>query len=405
MKRIWAGMTLCLAVALATPIVQADDLSKILEKAAKDNLKKQISPEGLKATMAPHDMNAEVYTVKTADGWTLVAHRYQPRAPKPGTMPVILCHGLSYNALFWDLDPSCSFADYLSRQGYDVWSVSLRGCGLSQKWVWKLDSAATNIVGGAVRRITAGKLAPTGYATVDPKFANWDLDDHINYDVPAFMHLVKHHTGAKEVAWVGHSMGGIIAIAHLTRYQNPGIGKLVTVGSQMTMPDGQLFIQFVTEMIKTRKGQLGGKFDKQLAMDTHKSMNNMFFNERHTKPEVYEALCTWANDVPSIGLLQQYMALAKTGELTDSKGQFNYTRNLANVKAPIFISCGEKDQLAPPVVQKYVYDNVGSQQKTLITFGKSSGLTMNPGHNDTLVGLTSQQQVYPVIERWLRTGK
>jgi len=49
-------------------------------------------------------------------------------------MPVILCHGLTYNALFWDLIPECSFAEYLSSQGFDVWAVSLRGSGLSQKW-------------------------------------------------------------------------------------------------------------------------------------------------------------------------------------------------------------------------------------------------------------------------------
>ena len=156
-------------------------------------------------------------------------------------MPIILCHGLTYNAVFWDLDPSVSLAEYLSSQGYDVWAVSLRGCGLSQKWVWKLDEAPELVVGGAVRRLTGGKIAPTGYATVDPKAANWTMDHHIAYDVPALVNLVRRQTGAPEVAWVGHSMGGIVAIACLARYENPGIGRLVTVGTQVTMPEGQEF--------------------------------------------------------------------------------------------------------------------------------------------------------------------
>ncbi len=48
---------------------------------------------------------------------------------------------------------------------------------------------------------------------------------------------MKRHTQAPEVAWVGHSMGGIIALCHLAKYRNPGIGRLVTVGSQVTMQD------------------------------------------------------------------------------------------------------------------------------------------------------------------------
>jgi pimeloyl-ACP methyl ester carboxylesterase len=260
----------------------------------------------------------------------------------------------------------------------------------------------TMVVGGVVRRVTGGKVAPTGYATVEPRYANWTLDDHVMYDVPALVGLVRHHTGAAQVAWVGHSMGGIVALCHLARYQNPGIGRLVTVGSQVTMPQGQLAVQFLQEMLVTRQGQLAGQIrGKELAEQTHRSVNNLFFNGRHVSPQVYEALTTYANDVPSIGLLQQYMALANRGELYDAQKQFNYTRALGNVRVPILISCGEADQLAPPPVQAYLHAHVGSQEKALVIFGRAQGFAADAGHNDSLVGLTSQPQVYPVIERWL----
>jgi pimeloyl-ACP methyl ester carboxylesterase len=407
MERHFLGAVAGLALLWTPPAVRADNFGKFLEKTGKELLKKQISPEKIQETTAPYQRNAEVHTIRTADGWVLVAHHYRSHGgTPPGALPVILCHGLSYHALFWDLDPSCSLAEYLSRQGYDVWSVSLRGCGLSQKWVWKADSAPTLVVGGAIRRLTGGKLAPTGYATVDPKFANFDLDDHVTYDLPALVHLVRQQTGAREVAWVGHSMGGIIALCHLSRYPNPGIGKLITVGSQLTMPQGQLFLEFCSEMLKTREQQLTGKLDQhQLALGTQKSIHNIFFNERHTKPEVYEALCTWANDVPSLGQLQQYVALARTGELWTAKKDFSYTRSLGNVQVPLLICAGAADQIAPPVVQKYLHDHVGSQDKKLVLFGRAHGFAADAGHNDALVGLTSRQQVYPVLEQWLRTGR
>ncbi len=349
----------------------------------------------------------EEVTVKTQDGWVLVAHRFRPTGqPRPGALPVILCHGLSYNAAFWNLDPSCSLVDYLTRAGYDVWVVDLRGSGESTKWVAKLNEAPEMMIGDAVRRLSNNKLTPTGYATIDPKFSNWTLDHHIAYDVPAFVRLVKRQTGAAEVTWIGHSMGGIVALGHLARHGNPGIGRLVTIGSQVTMPNGQLAIQFLREMIETRTQLLTGRLDPdQLAAETRTSVHNMFFNQRNVLPQVYEALGTWATDIPSMGVMQQYMTLGMGGELLDAGKQFNYARSLANITVPALITCGADDQFAPPQVQQYLYDNIGSTDKTLIVFGRAMGFTAESGHNDALVGLNSQAQIYPTIEAWLRGAR
>ncbi|MCS7015051.1 MAG: alpha/beta hydrolase [Gemmatales bacterium] len=385
----------------------SQDLDDLLERWGKNLLKKQFDETNVQRWQAPFERNAEIYTVRTADGWTLVAHRYRPRTPKPlAADPVILCHGLGYSALFWDLDPHCSLAEYLAQKGYDVWAVSLRGCGLSQKWVWKLDAAPTLLIGDLVRRATNNRIAPTGFATVDPKYANWTLDDHIAYDVSAFVYLVQHHTQAKNVTWIGHSMGGIIALGHLARYKNPGIARLVTVGSQMTMPPGQLPMQFFTEMLRVRERELAGKIvPEQLPQEVKTSVENMFFNENNIHPKVYQALTTWAKEVPSLGVIQQYLVLAKENELLDHKKQFNYAKALGQVQVPVLITCGAADQLAPPEVQRYLYQHLGSKQKTLLIFGKQQGFSIDAGHNDALVGLNSRKEVYPILERWVRTGK
>lgn len=397
-------------VLLASSQARAGDLGKFLEQAAGDRLREVVAPKNLQRTLtapfaapSPTAQRSEPFVVKTADGWSLVAHRYKPTGPpRAGALPVILCHGLTYNAQFWDLDPACSFAQYLSQLGFDVWAVNLRGSGLSHKWVWNLDNAPATLIGSAMRRLNPGNLGTTGFATLEPKYANWTMDHHIAYDVPAFVKLVRRHTGATEVAWVGHSMGGIVALGCLSRYQNPGIGRLVTVGSQVTMPEGQVAIRFLTEMLAKRQLQLAGQWNSKDVVDqTRTSVNNLFFNSRNVDPKIYEALTGWATDVPAIGLMQQYMLLANKGELVDAKGQFNYARAVGNVKVPIFISCGEQDSFAPPIVQRYLYDHVGSTDKTLFIFGRSQGLPIDAGHDDALVGLNSREQTYPVIARWL----
>ncbi|MGE3822514.1 MAG: alpha/beta hydrolase [Isosphaeraceae bacterium] len=446
-RNLAVGFTLALGLPflLASPNpAAAQDFGKLLERAAKETLREAIAPPGRPrnvptapgqpgapavpgAPAAPAGVTpsgsgsrladavlgtlgggaqrrSETYPVKTADGWTLVAHRYRPAtSPPPGSSPVILCHGLTYSAAFWDLDPSCSFAEYLAGQGFDVWAVSLRGSGLSQKWVWSVDDAPEALIGSALRRSTGGKLGgSTGYASVDPKYANWTMDDHIIHDVPAFVQLVRRQTGAAEVAWVGHSMGGIVALAHLARFQNPGIGKLVTVGSQMTMLDGQLPVQFMRELITTRQREVSGMLrGPELIAQSRTSVHNLFFNVRNVSQPVYDALGTWAMDLPSIGLMQQYLSMSERGELLDARKQYSYTRNLRNVTVPLLVTCGASDQFAPPQVQKEIVDRVGSTDKTLIIFGRAQGYAVDAGHNDALVGLNSRTQVFPVIARWL----
>lgn len=400
------------ALVSAPAVAQAQDFGKMLEKAARDSFNRAVSPENLERSVtkslersvAPKQSNKELIPIKTPDGWTLVAHHYRPASGRgrADAMPVILCHGLTYSASFWDLDPSVSFATYLADLGFDVWAVDLRGSGMSQKWVFRLESTPDVLIGGALRRVTQGAVAPTGYTTIDPKYADWNLDDHINYDVPTFVRLVRKVTGAPEVAWVGHSMGGIVALGHLARFQNPGIGRLVTVGSQVTMQDAQLVLPFLSEMLRTRQVQLmGNPQPADLAAATRTSVNNLFFNTSHVSGPIYQSLSMDRVDVPALGLMKQYLTLATEGELKDSSKQFNYAQSLGNVQVPVLITCGALDRFAPPAVQQDVYNRIGSTDKTLLVFGRARGFAADSGHDDALVGLTSKQQVFPTIARWL----
>jgi pimeloyl-ACP methyl ester carboxylesterase len=212
--------------------------------------------------------------------------------------------------------------------------------------------------------------------------------------------LVKDQTRATQLAWLGHSMGGNVMLAYLARYgQDAAIARLVTVGSQVTMPRGQLVGEFMIEYLRHRQMEVAGRRpDPQQLMQNTK---HLFFNERNADAGIVRALDTVAQDTPSTGVIMQYMDLSSSGKLHDAKKSTNYAAGLSNVRCPYLILGGSADQIAPPDAQAYLHTNVGSADRTLVILGRRSGFSVEYGHNDSLVSPAARQEVYPLIARWL----
>lgn len=406
-KRMLARAVLCLLLWIIADKLTAPAPAGEFEDRAKDVFrgmkKKFLSPNEYRPPARKAETSGvqyRYYVAETTDRWKIVLVRYwMPGRVAPARLPVILCHGFSYNAYFYDLQAPVSLARYLANLGFDVWVVNLRGCGQSSKPV-PIASGAEAMVGRIVSKIGKETVPRQGFVSVDPKYLKWNMDDHVDYDIPTILSLVKQETQTPQVAWVGHSMGGNIMLAYLSKYgQDASIGRLVTVGSQVTMPQGQLVIQYLLELVKMREQNLLG--NKVRVEEAVQSMNNVFFNENNTDPAIMLALATYGNDLPSIGLGKQYLILAQTGRLYDAKKQFDYSAGIGRIQCPYLIVGGMADQIAPPNVQQYLYANVGSPDRTLLLLGRRYGLRANYGHNDSLVGRPSQQEIFPLLANWL----
>ncbi len=154
----------------------------------------------------------EQYDVLTNDGWSLVVTRYKPVAqpfPQPLLgVPVLCVHGFSQNRHAWT---SGEFVKNLLYFGLDVHLLELRGHGKSsvahQHSRWERDGLP---------------LPP------DVDYA-WTFDSYALFDVPAAIDAIKAKTGRSKVAYVGHSMGGIIGYC-LAAIRND-LSCLVTIGA------------------------------------------------------------------------------------------------------------------------------------------------------------------------------
>lgn len=370
---------------------------RLLQKAAS----RVVDKAGNERQRDPRELIISDHVAETGDNWKLVVRRYSiPAMLDPQRPPVILCHGFGYNSRFFDLRADVSLARYLAQNGFDVWVADLRGCGRSNKWVVTVRDGKNAMIDRFVDEIGAAKVPESGFVSLDPRFFNWTFDDHVTFDIPTILSLVTQTTRSSQVAWIGHSMGGNAMLCWLGQHPNDRtVVRLVTVGSQVTMPNGQLVIHGFFELLNQRQRQAQRQ---PTNIDTVvRGLSGVFFNEANTDPQIVATLAQSGQDAPSIGQLQQYIALCQTGRLSDARGVVDYASAVSQIQCPYLIVGGDADQVAPRETQEFLYRNVASPDRTLLMLGRRSGMSADYGHNDSLIGWKAGEEVYPQLARWL----
>lgn len=144
------------------------------------------SPPSMPKLIRQHGYPAETHTVTTADGYILTMHRipYSPTSNStetPGSV-VFLQHGLLSSSVDWVImGPGKGLAYLLADAGYDVWMGNARGNMYSTKH---------------------DKVSP-----MLPTFWSFSWHEMGVYDLSAEIDYILTNTSAKQIQYVGHSMG------------------------------------------------------------------------------------------------------------------------------------------------------------------------------------------------------
>lgn len=117
--------------------------------------------------------------VRTADGVTIGLHHLEPAAPPPAPV-LLLLHGAFSGHAIW----LRSFTSWLARHGFDIWLADFRSHGVADR---------------------------------EPAPRTWWFDDLIDRDAPALLARLRAHIGTRRLGVIGHSAGGVIALAALAR--------------------------------------------------------------------------------------------------------------------------------------------------------------------------------------------
>jgi pimeloyl-ACP methyl ester carboxylesterase len=341
------------------------------------------------------------YRVRTADGWTLVLTRYQP---KPQTFqqplcdePVLLVHGFSQNRHAWTAG---EFVKNLLFFGLDVHIVELRGHGKSSLELQRRYARE------------AGCALP---ADLD---YGWDLDSYFIHDIPTAVAAVKHRTGRERIFYCGHSMGGILGYGYAGLHHD--LDGLVTIGAPAdlgrgfpllkllatALPAAEVGLDAALGLVNTARKILPGDGAAPLSyrrvpVNSWLAMLESALEHAERRP-LYDELVrrvNWLSNPKRVssanirwllregaepeprGVVAQFARWVRNGELRCEKLDFNFRQGFANLRLPMAIIFGDRDPLASVASTRAVYEAAQSDYLLWRPVKGNSHIELTMGHD------------------------
>jgi pimeloyl-ACP methyl ester carboxylesterase len=338
-----------------------------------------------------------VFTIEADDGFPLVIERLaSPSRITAGGPPVVLCHGFGGNRYNFDVDERHSLARYLLNRGFDVWLVELRGHGRSKR---KPSSAASR---------------------------GWNMDDHVDMDMPAMLQAIRQFSGRDDLFWIGHSLGGTIAYCLLARRPEFGsaFAGVITIGSpaRVDRPPGVLLAPAMLLLLRAfgHRETLPGRAAARVVFSAAaRRFGARAIWRRWVSPEnidqgVIERTVRHGLEDLSISTLQQWARSLSDCSLLTADGTFDYSCALQRIRVPMLFVAGTCDRIASVDAVRAAFERVGSADKRLRVFGRNgseqqSGRAatccsdcVDYGHEDLLLGEASRLELFPYIADWIR---
>ena len=280
---------------------------------------------------------------RTDDGVDLALYHVppDPAAPRRPAPPILLVHGTFSNRLFFLGSGDRGLARYLAGLGYDAWVAELRGHGRS----------------GALGRAS-----------------DWNFEDWIRHDAPALLRGVRQATGSGRVLWLGHSAGGVIAVAWagLGEDQSRTLAGIVMAGAPHPGRPGAWHAPLAA--IGYGITRLFGRFPAR-------------------------AIGIGPEDEHQ-GIMGQWMAWNVRGRWIGRDGT-DYLANARRVTVPVLALAGAGDLIAPPSACRALLDTLGGGDHTMVTCGRRFGFAENFNHDRVLVSTPAREQVWPRIAAWI----
>ncbi|MCB9780733.1 MAG: alpha/beta fold hydrolase [Alphaproteobacteria bacterium] len=311
--------------------------------------------------------------VQTADGASVHLRRYRAEGP-----PVLLVHGISSNHRAWDLDEQRSLARHLQARGMDAWLLDLRGHGLA-------------------------RVDADGHA----QRAGWSIDTYGRQDLPAAIDHVRAETGAAQVGYVGHSLGGMVAAIYVAQYGDDALAALAVVGSPIDFGDPEPLLEaaligapaagLLPTLPTPTLARAAAAFDRvPLGID------DLLFSPGSVDADARRAMYRSIVSPLSRGEVRQFRRILAEERFVSRDGLTDYVDSLTALDdAPLLVIAGRGDRVAPPDRVTAWIPAAASPDETLVVASRANGFATDYGHLDLTVGDAAAAEIHPLIGAWL----
>ncbi len=304
----------------------------------------------------------EVLAARTGDGWTLWLGRRRPQGPARRP-PVLLVHGIAMNRQALDFGVvRYSVAAFLSRAGFDCFTLDLRGAGRSRR--------------GPTRR--------------------WTLDTYLAQDLPAALDAIRAATGEERVLYVGHSQGAILGMA-LCALRPERVAALVALAGPAYFFDA---LPRLRRLVRLRHLGLGrhlrvlARVVAPFSGPWHPAEVELSINTRNVERPIYRRLLVNALEDLQPGVLDHFDACMADDSFRSFDAKVDYRALFPACRQPALFVSAEKDGLAPPAVVEASFHAWGGP-KRYWSCGRDYG------HTDVLLGRNAPEVVFPVVRDFL----
>jgi pimeloyl-ACP methyl ester carboxylesterase len=317
---------------------------------------------------------ARTVSLRTEDGATVALHHHAAAGP-----PVLLVHGISSNHHFFDLDAEHSLADWLVDRGHDVWMLDLRGHG----------DAMRDIEGRQQR-------------------AGWTVDDYGHFDVPAAVAHIQACTGASKLAYIGHSMGGMVGsiyaasggaehLSSLTYLGSPGAFSkdvpMVKLAQTAMAAGGATHIWFDTSVLADASADLARG-------NVRVRVQERLYNPENFEPTTLDRMLRNIVSPMSRGEMQHFARMIADERFESWDRKTDWLVALQDVEVPAFLVVGTGDRIvAPEWAEAYADAFAGPVE--VFRAGKESGLEADYGHLDLALGERAATEIFPRVGAWI----
>jgi polyhydroxyalkanoate synthase len=318
------------------------------------------------STIAAAAVERVPHLTRTEDGATLGLHRFPGDGP-----PILLVHGLSSNHRSFDL-AGRGLAWDLHGAGHDVWMLDLRG---------REDSKPP------------------------PGPPRWTLDDYGRYDIAAAIEYIRTSTGHDKVAYVGHSMGGMVLAVYHHWHGGDALGPAVVLASPITFdhPDPLLIASARSMRSSSLVPRVPSPAAARVAsvLPQTPRVDALLFDRDGTTAATRKAMYRDIVSPMTAGELGHISRIIDSGRLRSADDTIDYVDSLANWTTPLLVVAGRTDRVASPDRVVAWIDAAESADETWWVAGSVRGYPHEFGHLDLILADDVQQTLHADILAWL----